>query len=809
MVFITLCILSGCGGGGSTPSSRTGSSIGTFPTGPGPAPGPAPVQLPPAVTGLSAVYDPVAQTIVLTWNATPTADTYEIRRGGGLIGAPTSPTFTFNGAPSNASFTFTVSAVNVTGTGPSVSTTVSTTANTTTISGTIPHQITGATVNIYGGVSGLISTTTSTAGAFTINLTAPNSPVASESLYITSAGGTGTGILAVTAPEYRAVIGTITYASPVSLTATVNEASTVLYSQAVSNSGGFIVGNTAQDTAMKSAYDQAVIDTATANGTAELIAMTTLYVENLIASNATAFTASTPTQFALGILGLGNARLGGSGILPVATLDAQAASLASGFNPTASLTSAYVNTLIAGDPALSFSGVSQARLATLRAANATIVSALATAPTAPAPVVTTSPASITMTWTPATTATSYDMYLNGVVVANVTAGPYLFTGLTNGVSYTVGITAKNSVGASTIATATATPSAVPSAPLGLTSVFDAATNAINVTWTNDATVTSYNVYNGVTLLGSVTTPSFTITNAVSGTAYSISVAGVNASGQGAKSLTTITPVVLPAAPTGLVATTQTNGNVFVVWNPYNGSTSFTVKVDFGITVLATATNSITLTGLTAGVPHTITVTATVGGVVSAEATTTFTISNPGAQQLPAPTGLTVTTLNATTLHLTWSPVTGAAKYEVRVNNGTATIAFGIFQDVSPITPGSPVLFTVAAVDAQGNVGALASVSGTLAKAITTAPINFVDTNVTVGSLDAVLSWSLTDPAGLSTANGGFVKLTLDGGAPVILGNTVTTFSFIALSAATHTFQVFQCNDVGCGPGGALAEVLPH
>ena len=807
MVFITLFILSGCGGGGGgggNSSSRNSSSIGQFP-----GAGGGTVLAPPAVTGLSGVYDPVAQTIILTWNATPTAGSYEVKSGGALIGAPTTPTFTFNGAPSNASFTFTVSAVNATGTGTATSTTVSTIASTTTISGTLPHQINGATVNLYGGVSGLISTTTSTAGAFTINLTAPNSLIASESLYITSSGGTGTGILAATAPEFRAIVGKITYASPVSLTSTINAASTVLYSQAVSKSGGYVVGNTAQDTAMKSAYDQAAIDAATSNGTAELLAMTTLYVGNLIATNGTAFSASTPTQFALGVLGFGNARLGGSGILPVATLDTQAASLALAFNPTASLTSAYVNTLLASDPALSFTGVSQARLATLRAANATIVSVLATAPTAPTPVVATSPTKVTMTWAPTPTATSYDMYINGAVVANVTAGPYIFTGLTNGVTYTVGITARNSVGASAMATATAAPSAAPAAPLGLTSVFDAATNAINVTWANNATITSYNVYNGLTFLGSVTTPSFTIINAVSGTTYSISVAGVNASGEGAKSLTTITPVVLPAAPTGLVATPQTNGNVFVVWNPYNGSTSFTVKVDFGITVLATATNSITLTGLTAGVPHTITVTATVGGVVSAEATTTFTISNPVAQQLPAPTGLAVTTLNATTLHLTWSPVTGAAKYEVRANNGVPTISFGIFQDVSPITSGAPVLFTVAAVDAQGNVGAIASVSGTLAKAITTAPINFVDTNVTIGSPDAVLSWSLTDPVGLSTANGGFVKLTLDGGAPIILGNTATSFSFVALSAATHTFQVFQCNDAGCGPGAALAEILPH
>jgi len=807
IILLTLMFVSGCGGGGGTTPSRNSSSIGTFPNG---SPGSGGAAVPSIVSGLSSIYSSTAQTITITWNATPNADTYEVRLGGGLIGTPTSPTYTFSGAASNTTYTFSINGVSTTvGAGPAASTTVNTTANTTTITGTLSHQITGASVSIYGGISGLITSTTSLTGGFTLNVTAPNSGITTESLYIVTSGGTGTGILAATAPEYRGIIGNIDYANPASFTAVINEASTVLYAQAASKAGGYIVGNTAQDTAMKAAYDQATIDAGTASGNAELIAMTTLYVDSLISTNGTAFTASTPTQFALGVLTFGNARLGGSGILPVVSLDTQASSLASGFNPSVSLTSAFVNTLTASNPALSFAGVSQARLSNLRATNANIISSLATAPTAPSPTNTTSAGAITMTWNPSATATSYDMYLNGVVNSNVTTGPFTFTALTNGVTYSVGITAKNSVGASTLASATATPSAVPAAPLGLTTVFDAATNSINVTWTNNATVSSYNVYNGLTLLANVTTPSFTISNVVTGTTYSISVAGVNASGEGAKSLSTITPVVLPAAPTGLVATAQTNGNVFVVWNPYNGSTSFTVKVDFGLSILTTTTNSLTLTGLTTGVPHTVTVTATVGGVASAEATTNITITSPTAQQLPAPATLTVTTLNATTLHLTWSPVTGAASYQVKVNNGTATIALGIFQDISPVTPGSPVLLTVAPVDAQGNVGAVGSASGTLVPAITTAPINLVDTNVVVGSADASLSWSVTDPNGLSTNNGGFIKLILDGGAPVILGNTATTFGFVALSAATHTFQVFQCNDAGCGAGAALAEVLPH
>ncbi|GAA1951409.1 extracellular catalytic domain type 1 short-chain-length polyhydroxyalkanoate depolymerase [Kitasatospora viridis] len=74
--------------------------------------------------------------------------------------------------------------------------------------------------------------------------------------------------------------------------------------------------------------------------------------------------------------------------------------------------------------------------------------------------------------------------------------------------------------------------------------------------------------------------------------------------------------------------------------------------------------------------------------------------------LPAPTGLTVSGTTATSVSLTWQPVSGASSYDV-YRDGTqanASPVTGTTYTDSGLAAGTSHSYTVAAVDASGNVG---------------------------------------------------------------------------------------------------------
>lgn len=99
----------------------------------------------------------------------------------------------------------------------------------------------------------------------------------------------------------------------------------------------------------------------------------------------------------------------------------------------------------------------------------------------------------------------------------------------------------------------------------------------------------------------------------------------------------------------------------------------------------------------------------------------------GTGTLPAPTGLTVGATTATTVALSWTPVTGAASYKV-LRNGTAagSPTSASFTD-SGLTAGTSYTYTVQAVDSGGAAGP-ASAPVTATTAGTAGGQCFTDTN---------------------------------------------------------------------------------
>lgn len=142
-----------------------------------------------------------------------------------------------------------------------------------------------------------------------------------------------------------------------------------------------------------------------------------------------------------------------------------------------------------------------------------------------------------LTWTSSATATSYVVYRNGVLYAsNITGTTYTNTLVTAGTSYSYYVIAKNSSSLTTTnsngtkSITTATCNKPGSFSLVAKSVCDGVTSAINLTWTNSANATSYDVYrNGALYAANINGTSFSNTYQITaGTAFSYFVKAKNA-----------------------------------------------------------------------------------------------------------------------------------------------------------------------------------------------------------------------------------------------------------------------------------------
>ena len=186
---------------------------------------------------------------------------------------------------------------------------------------------------------------------------------------------------------------------------------------------------------------------------------------------------------------------------------------------------------------------------------------------------------VTVTWTAVSGATSYQLYRGATLVASPTTTSYVDTSLTAGTAVSYTVKAVNAGGSSAASAAvSATPTLA--APTGLTAT--AGNAQVALTWTAVTGATSYNVYSGATLLGSVATTSYTNTGLTNGTAYSYTVtAVVNSVASPASSSVTATPT----APTKPLVTGTFTGPL----------TSFVVSgqgVTNTVTVTVTLTNSV-------------------------------------------------------------------------------------------------------------------------------------------------------------------------------------------------------------------------
>lgn len=267
---------------------------------------------------------------------------------------------------------------------------------------------------------------------------------------------------------------------------------------------------------------------------------------------------------------------------------------------------------------------------------------------------------LTVSWTHSADGISFDIDVEGSdgyasTITNASS-PHTITGLTNGVTYTVTVTAMNAAGTAS-ASRSALVGRISDAPVEHTPIVGI--GRLEVDWIVPADdggseITAYNVYwtsaSGVTgsALGlSATTTSYLITG-LSGEQYDWSVGAVNAFGE-ARSATVawFIPATTPDAP-GTPSAVAGNGSVNLTWSMSgvsNGGSTIThynvYNASTDVLDVSSTTNSVTVTGLINGDSYSFYVMAVnaVGEGAASSASSSVTPKEPVTLDL---IGLTVT-----------------------------------------------------------------------------------------------------------------------------------------------------------------------
>jgi predicted RNase H-like nuclease len=405
------------------------------------------------------------------------------------------------------------------------------------------------------------------------------------------------------------------------------------------------------------------------------------------------------------------------------------------------------------------------------------------------------------------------------------------TGLTNGTAYTFTAAAFNAVGTGPASTPSTpvTPATEAGAPTGVSGT--SGNTQVALSWTAPASdggsaITGYIVtpsIGGVAQIPvafSSTTTAQIVTGLTNGTAYTFSVATLNAVGTGPGSAPSaaVIPATEAGAPTG-VSGTSGNTQVALSWTApaSDGGSAITGYVvtpsiagvaQTPVTFTSAATAQ-TLTGLTNGTPYTFSV-AAINGVGTGPGSTPSSAVTP-ATTPGAPTGVSGTSGDSQ-VTLSWtapasdggSAVTG---YIVTPYLGgvaqtpTTFMSAATAQIVTGLTNGTAYTFTVAAINGAGT-GPGSTPSGAVTPATTPSAPTILSGSGLLFSV--TLSWTAPASDGGSAITGYIVTPYLGGAAqtPTTFSSTATTESVSVLVPGLYTFTVTAVNGVGDGAPSA-------
>ncbi|KAF4081223.1 hypothetical protein AMELA_G00158940 [Ameiurus melas] len=238
------------------------------------------------------------------------------------------------------------------------------------------------------------------------------------------------------------------------------------------------------------------------------------------------------------------------------------------------------------------------------------------------------------------------------------------------------------------------------------------TSSVSLTWNEPPGNRSYFTVNwtggSVNNSSNISYTSYTVTGLTAGVNYTFTVTAVAADGQTAGAPTQTSAFTNPNDVTNLTVANKNISSVSLTWNEPPGNRSyFTVNWTDGSENNSSNTSytSYTVTGLTAGVNYTFTVTAVAAdGQTAGEPTQTSAFTNhPNAV-----TSLTVSNINTSSVSLTWNEPPGNMSYfsvnwtggSVNNSSNTSNTSY----TVTGLTAGVNYTFTVTAVAADDGTG---------------------------------------------------------------------------------------------------------
>jgi|GEM_PF-684071 len=428
-------------------------------------------------------------------------------------------------------------------------------------------------------------------------------------------------------------------------------------------------------------------------------------------------------------------------------------------------------------------------------------------------------ANVSLSWTAASGAASYQIFRNNAPVTSTTGTSYTDTTVNPGQSYDYKITATNSGGSSDSNTKTINvsnticPPATPTATATATCVAGPpAGPAVHVAWNSAAFATSYVVNRGGTPI-SGTLPadatSFDDTNVTIGQTYSYTVTASNINGSATSAPAQATVQHLPCVPdppgpfsASANAGCDNNAPVaHVSWMPSPGASSYVVNRN-GTPVspaFSSSTDHYNDTGVISGQSYTYTVTAS--NVSGSTTSSPADVTVPSCATPPSSFTASVSAFcnaGSPAVHVIWSSSTGAASYMVTRNgvavSGVLSAGTLSFDDAN-VTSGQTYTYSVVATNSTGSTTAQAG-SITPSASICPPPAFTLTASATCNPIVSpplamvTLNWSAaaTTTSYVIFRNGTQINS--------VSGNTTTFSDGGASAAGTYTYVVRAI-----GPGG--------
>jgi parallel beta-helix repeat protein len=262
----------------------------------------------------------------------------------------------------------------------------------------------------------------------------------------------------------------------------------------------------------------------------------------------------------------------------------------------------------------------------------------------------------------------------------------------------------------------------PTAPASLISTGKTQTS-VSLSWTassDNVGVVAYDIYQGSTLAGSNTTPSFLVTGLTANTTYSFTVKARDAAGNisaasNALSVTTLaaTDTQAPSAPTNLTSSAVTATSFTLTWTAATDNVGVTSYEIFrnGLSIGTATATSFGVTGLAANTSYAMTAKAkdTAGNVSFASTSLSVTTLAATDTQAPSiPTNLSSSAISSTGFNLSWTASTdnaGVSSYEVFRNGSSIGTTTATSLGVTGLSASTTYSMTVKARDAAGNISA--------------------------------------------------------------------------------------------------------